>query len=122
MTAPVLGMTPGMPIENDRALIERLIDAFLRSNESASYGEDSQWTTIRRMQESIVDSIRSRDTAAISNILRRPHEGYLFYGFEDLGIWSVEAYNVVAQVAVVLVWSDNGPEITLEAKAGRRSD
>ena len=35
--------------------------------------------------------IRARDIAAVSNILRRPHEGYLLYGFEDLGVWSVEA-------------------------------
>ncbi len=40
----------------------------------------------------MVEAIRARDTAAVSNILHRPHEGYLLYGFEDLGVWSVEAY------------------------------
>ena len=92
MTDIALGVTHGIQIENDRPLVERLIDAFLRANENACYGDDSQWATIRRMQESVVEAIRARDNAAVSNILRRPHDSYLLYGFEDLGVWSVEAY------------------------------
>ena len=94
MTDIALGVTNGIHIENDRPLVERLIDAFLRANESACYSDDSQWATIRRMQKSVAEAIRARDTAAVSNILRRPHEGYLLYGFEDLGVWSVEAYKI----------------------------
>ncbi len=89
-----LGVTSGTQIENDRPLVERLIDAFLRANESACYSDDSQWATIRRMQNSVVEAIRARNTTAVSNILRWPHEGYLMYGFEDLGVWSVEAYKL----------------------------
>ena len=92
MTDIVLGVTNGIPIENDRPLVERLIDAFLRASESPCESNDSQWATIRRMHKSVDEAIRRRDTAVISNILRRPHESYLLYGFEDLGIWSVEAY------------------------------
>ena len=92
MTNIALGVTNGIRIENDRPLIERLIEAFLRANESACYSDDSQWATIRRMQKSVSEAIRARDTQAVSNILRRPHESYLLYGFEDLGVWSVEAY------------------------------
>jgi hypothetical protein len=44
------------------------------------------------MQRSVVEAIRARDTETVSKILRRPHEGYLLYGFEDLGVWSIEAY------------------------------
>ena len=94
MTDIALGVTNGIQIENDRPLVERLIGAFLRANEDACYSDDSQWAVIRRMQESVVEAIRARDTAAVSSILRRPHEGYLLYGFEDLGVWSVEAYKI----------------------------
>jgi len=87
-----IGVTSGIQLENDRPLVERLIDAFLRADESACYSDDSQWVTFRRMQESVVEAIRARDSAAVSHILRRPHEGYLLYGFEDLGVWSVEGY------------------------------
>jgi hypothetical protein len=89
-----LGVTTGTPLENDRPLVGRLIEAFLRANETACYSDDSQWGIFRRMQESVADAVRARDIAAVSNILRRPHEGYLMYGFEDLGVWSVEAYKL----------------------------
>ena len=65
MTDLVLGVTKRIHIENDRPLVERLIDAVLRANESA-YNDDSQWATIRRMQNSVVEAIRARDTAAVS--------------------------------------------------------
>ena len=100
MTDIAIGVTNGIHIENDRPLVERLIAAFRRADEAPIYSEESQWTLIRRMQESVVETIRARDVEAVSRILRRPHEGYLLYGFEDLGVWSVEAYKKPGQMAV----------------------
>ncbi len=92
MTDIRLGVTGSTERAIGRPLVERLIDAYLRANEGGLYSDDSQWSTIRRMQESVAAALRARDVDAVSEILRRPHEGYLLYGFEDLGVWSVEAY------------------------------
>jgi hypothetical protein len=61
-------------------------------NRARIYVDDSIWTGIRHMHHAVVTVLRSRDVAAVSHLLARPHEGHLFYGFEDLGVWSVEAY------------------------------
>ncbi|HET9370262.1 MAG TPA: hypothetical protein VFO19_08440 [Vicinamibacterales bacterium] len=90
MTA--LGMTTEPRRGADPILIGRLIDAFLNAEARMTYGDHLMWTGIRRMQQAAVTVLQSRDVGAVSRLLARPHEGYLFYGFEDLGVWSVEAY------------------------------
>jgi hypothetical protein len=84
----------------DPVLIGRLIDAFLRAEPQATYANDSMWTSIHQMHHAAVTTLQSRDVGAVSRLLARPDEGYVFYGFEDLGIWSVEAYRNVGQRAV----------------------
>jgi hypothetical protein len=91
----VLGVTEAGATRDSRQLITRLMDAFMRAHEPSCYGEDSQWKTIRAMQESVVAAIREGDIDKVASFLTRPHEGYLHYGFEDLGVWSIEAYRDV---------------------------
>lgn len=86
-----LGVTEPTPVD-DRDLVIRLIEAFLSSHEDAAYDDESQWLDIRRMHDSIVAVIRSRDVDAVAALLHRPDAGYLFYGFEDIGVWRDEAY------------------------------
>lgn len=88
MTDIVPGLTTGTERVSDRGLVERLIDAFHRADETTIYSEDSQWSVFRRLQEPVVEAIRARDVEAVSRNLRLPHEGYLLYGFEDLGAWN----------------------------------
>ena len=87
-----LGMTSEPVHGADPTLIGRLIDAFLRAEPAETCANDSMWTGIRQMHQAAVSVLQSRDVGAVSRLLARPHEGSLFYGFEDLGVWSVEAY------------------------------
>jgi putative sugar O-methyltransferase len=91
VTNVALGVTCPPP-SDDRQLVQRLIAAFLRSNEASSYGADSQWRHIWKMQDAVVSAIIRGDVDAVHNALKHPHKSYLFYGFEDLGAWSVKAY------------------------------
>ena len=87
-----LGVTSEPLRGADPLLIGRLVDAFLRAEPQATYADDSMWTGIRQMHHAAVTVLQSRDVGAVSRLLAHPHEGYLFYGFEDLGVWSVDAY------------------------------
>ena len=53
------------------------------------------WTNIRQMHRATIKVLQSRDVGAVSRMLAHPHEGNLFYGFEDLGVWSVDTYRNV---------------------------
>ena len=90
-----LGVTSEPLRGADPLLIGRLVEAFLRAEPQATYADDSMWTGIRQMHHAAVTVLQSRDVGAVSRLLARPHEGYLFYGFEDLGVWSVDAYRNV---------------------------
>jgi hypothetical protein len=87
-----LGVTAGATSSPDPQLIKRLTAAFLRANEAACYGDDSQWKTIRTMHDAVVTAVREGKTDEVASYIARPHEGYLHYGFDDLGVWSVDAY------------------------------
>ena len=87
-----LGVTEAGATRDSRQLITRLMDAFMRANEPSCYGEDSIWRAIRGKQESVVAAIREGDVDGVASFLAQPHEGYLHYGFEDLGVWSIDAY------------------------------
>jgi hypothetical protein len=43
-------------------------------------------------QDPVAAAIRARNVEAVSAFLSRPHESVLLYGCEDLGVWSIEAY------------------------------
>jgi len=78
--------------QDDRALVERLMAAFRRSHEDLSYDQESQWLQIRQLHEPVAQAIRDAAIDVVQDALHHPNRGHLFYGFEDLGAWTDEAY------------------------------
>jgi len=84
----------------DCALIARLVAAFNNSDEAACYGRGSQWQTIRSMHTAVASALVRRDLDAVGTALQRPDQSDIFYGFEDLGRWSLKAYEHPGQCDV----------------------
>ena len=41
------------------------------------------------MHDTVVTAVRQGKTDEVASYIARPHEGYLHYGFDDLGVWSI---------------------------------
>ena len=94
------GRTTGLR-EIDRPLVSRLMTAFQRSEEELRcYGQGSLWRDIRNRHGRLVSAIARLDVEEVGRALQQPDRNELFYGFEDLGRWSVEAYENAGQQQV----------------------
>jgi hypothetical protein len=66
----------------DRALVERIIAAYGRSEAVDYYGDGSWWQLERHRLADIHDALTREDVSAVTTILREPLKSALFFGYE----------------------------------------
>jgi hypothetical protein len=71
--------------DEDRVLVQRIIDAYARSLDVDYYEEDSWWHVNRQHLTEVDNALVARDVDAVTRILRTPMENSLLYGYELFG-------------------------------------
>ena len=68
--------------DEDRPLVQRIIEAYRQSADRDFYGEGSEWRVYRHEQAELHDALAARDVDAVTRFLRDPMESNLLYGYE----------------------------------------